>query len=266
MSDKELPVGVFDSGVGGVSVLASLLSLLPGERFIYYADSGNAPYGTKEVHEVARLSLHIADFLVSKGIKALVVACNTATSAAIGVLREKYAMPVIGMEPALKPAVRFSPEGYILVMATPMTLRENKFHQLLSKYGDRDRVIPLPCPGLVELIEAGIVEGKVIKDFLWDLFAGIELSRVGAVVLGCTHYLFIKKEIASLIGNNIPIMDGNLGTARQVKRLLADHGLLADQDRSVSSRKERIQWFSSGDDKKVVDLCRRLLETMERTD
>ena len=118
----------------------------------------------------------------------------------------------------------------------------------------------------MELIEAGIVEGKVIKDFLWDLFAGIELSRVGAVVLGCTHYLFIKKEIASLIGNNIPIMDGNLGTARQVKRLLADHGLLADQDRSVSSRKERIQWFSSGDDKKVVDLCRRLLETMERTD
>ncbi|HHX51104.1 MAG TPA: glutamate racemase [Clostridia bacterium] len=262
MIDRELPVGVFDSGVGGVSVLASLLRLLPEERFIYYADSGNAPYGTKDVSEVARLSLNAADFLVSKGIKALVVACNTATSAAIGILREIFSFPVVGMEPALKPAVSLSKEGNILVMATPVTLRERKFHQLLSRYEDTDRIISLPCPGLVELIEAGIVEGKIMEDFLQGLFASIELSRVGTVVLGCTHYLFIKKEIASVLGNSIPILDGNLGTARQVRRLLADQSLLSDQGGLDYPQEKRVQWFASGDEKKVTGLCRQLLKNL----
>lgn len=245
MNESRKPIGVFDSGVGGVSVLKELLGYLPNERFIYYADTANAPYGVKTKSQVAELSHRIAGFLIEEQkAKALVVACNTATSAAIKLLRAKFSVPIIGMEPALKPAVTRAGGEPVLVMATPMTLREEKFQSLLAKYGQGSKIISLPCPGLVELIEAGETEGRSIKTYLEKLFSSIETSHIGVVVLGCTHYIFVRKEIARFFPNDTLIIDGNEGTARQVKRVLETKGLLAPPEPEVTG--ERIEWFTSG--------------------
>lgn len=245
MGEKDKPIGVFDSGVGGVSVLQALVRHLPRERFLYYADTANAPYGTKTKAQVAELSLRIADFLVvEKGAKALVVACNTATSAAVKLLRERFPVPIIGMEPALKPAVAQANGKAVLVMATPMTLREEKFQALLARYGQGAGIISLPCPGLVELIEAGETEGERIGSFLRHMFASVETERVGVVVLGCTHYIFARKAIAGFFPEDTLVIDGNEGTAKQLKRVLQLHGL--ERPGLAPVKQEPVQWFTSG--------------------
>lgn len=250
-------IGVFDSGVGGISVLKELLRCLPNERFIYYADSANAPYGIKSLSEVKRLSLEIANFLIlDRGVKALVVACNTATSAAINILRQEFSIPVIGMEPALKPAVSLAQEGQVLVMATPMTIREDKFQRLLSRYGDRHKVISLPCPGLVELIEQGEVSGEKLRALLATLFSPLDLTKIEVVVLGCTHYVFVKSEIASFFPENVAVIDGNLGTAKQVRRVLEEQGLLSLK--WLDPGQERIEWLTSGSQRELGIMQRYL--------
>ena len=159
---QECPIGVFDSGVGGISVLRELVAQMPNENYIFFGDSKNAPYGTKTLEEVQKLTCADAEYLLSRGVKALVVACNTATSAAIRILREKYAdMPVIGIEPALKPAVHAGGHPRVLVMATPMTLREEKFHALMQRFESDAEILRLPCPGLVEYVEQGVLEGAI---------------------------------------------------------------------------------------------------------
>jgi glutamate racemase len=231
------PVGVFDSGVGGISVLRCLASLMPNEDFIFYGDSANAPYGTKTLEEVERLSMADAEYLIDKGVKAIVVACNTATSAAIVKLREKYAhMPVVGIEPALKPAVLAALSGQseepgtaliapemkprIVVMATPMTLREEKFHNLMRAYDDKADIISLPCPGLVEYVERGELSGAGIESFLSGLFA--PYTDIDCVVLGCTHYPFVRRAVEKVLGENVRIFDGGEGTARETLRRLKE--------------------------------------------
>ena len=152
LDKRDKPIGVFDSGVGGISVLKEAVKLLPKEDFIYFGDSKNAPYGTKKVEEVIELSFTAVDFLLKHGVKAVVVACNTATSAAIESLRQKYIdIPIIGIEPALKPAVELNKRGKIIIMATPMTLLENKFQSLMKTYEKEIDIETLPCVGLVEL-------------------------------------------------------------------------------------------------------------------
>lgn len=245
MDAKGRPIGVFDSGVGGVSVLQELMRYLPEERFVYYADTANAPYGTKTKEQVAELSLRIANFLIlEKGAKALVVACNTATSAAVNLLRKSFAVPIVGMEPALKPAVALSHGKTVLVMATPMTLREEKFQNLLARYGRGASIISLPCPGLVELIEAGETEGPRIRSYLQGMFASIDTRRVGVVVLGCTHYIFARQAIAAFFPEDTLIIDGNEGTARQLKRVLAMNGLQATG--VTLAQEDQVEWFTSG--------------------
>ena len=166
MDISQAPVGVFDSGVGGISVLRELVKLMPNENYIYYGDSKNAPYGPKTVEEVRRLTVEHIDFLVERGAKAIVVACNTATSAAIDLLREKYPdMPVVGIEPALKPAVLSKQNARVLVMATPMTIREEKFHHLMQEYEAQAEIYPLACPGLPEFVEAGDLDGEDLKAY-----------------------------------------------------------------------------------------------------
>jgi len=253
---RKLPIGIFDSGVGGISVLIHALTELPQERFIYFADSGNAPYGIKDPAEVRHLTLAAADFIYQKGIKALVVACNTATSAAITHLRERYDFPVIGMEPALKPAVELGREGKILVMATPMTLREKKFNNLLNRYRDRADVVPVPCPGLVELIESGNFTGQPAQDYFTELLAQYRGSQIAALVLGCTHYLFVKPDLIKIVGNEIPIVDGNLGTVRNLKQTLRKADLLLDAP--VPANAPRVEFYTSGDPAKTISLCRQL--------
>ncbi|HEX3031957.1 MAG TPA: glutamate racemase [Bacillota bacterium] len=259
MSDKKLlPIGVFDSGVGGISVLANLLQCLPGESFVYYADSLNAPYGLRPLEEVRTLSLQVVDFLLKQGIKGLVVACNTATSVVVRELRKTLDIPVIGMEPALKPAVELTPGGHIVVMATPLTLSQEKFHNLLHRFEDQANILPLPCPDLSDLIEEGHTADSEIDDYLVRLFAPFDRSKISAVVLGCTHYVFIRAAVQKLLGPGAQVLDGNRGTARHVANTLAAAGLL--QSPGAGKQLSQVEYHTSGDPTKVIPLCESLLQ------
>ncbi len=257
MEPRLQPVGVFDSGLGGLSVLRALRRELPHERFLYYGDSANVPYGTKPAGQVRLLASKVAALLVARGVKALVVACNTATGAAIADLRRQYPdMPVIGVEPALKPAALRCRR--VLVMATPLTLRQEKFQTLLVQYAARAEVAPLPCPGLMEMIERGQLDGAEISDFLTRLLAPYRERPVDAVVLGCTHYPFVRRQIAAALGYPVQIFDGSAGTARQTRRRLAQAGLLAPDDAPGGVVLE-----NSRRDAAIQVLMRRLLELPE---
>ena len=231
MQKQNQPVGVFDSGIGGVSVLKNLVHLLPNENFLYLGDSKNAPYGTKSHEEIFVHAEDCARYLISKGVKALVVACNTATSVCVEDLRDKYShsIPIVGIEPALKPAVNSAEHPVVVVMATPLTLKEKKFASLCEKFAARAEIIPLPCPGLMELIEAGHISDEKAEQYLKECFLKTGVSSFDAIVLGCTHYPFVKDIIARL-HPEAKIYDGGEGTARQLKRLLEQDNLLTESN------------------------------------
>lgn len=262
----ERPIGIFDSGVGGVSVLGEMIKVLPGERFIYFADSKNAPYGIKDDETVKKLSMNAADFLLSKGIKALVVACNTATAVAINELRSRLQIPVIGMEPAVKPATELVKEGKILVMATPVTLRQEKFNKLLHRFDEHSQVIPLPCPGLVELVEKGETEGDEVRRYLTRLYEAIPIREIAVVVLGCTHYVFVRQAISEFFSPNVQIIDGNCGTAKYLNKVLLDKGCRNINGSWLSNESEvdtaTTQFYTSGRSEHIIPLCRTLLKKL----
>ncbi len=228
MDKREAPIAVFDSGMGGVSVLRELIKIMPDENFYYFGDSKNAPYGTKSTEKVRELTIsHVEDFM-KMGAKGVVIACNTATSAAVRVLRQMYPeLPLVGIEPAVKPAVEKYPEGNILVMATPITIREEKLHHLIEKFGGNANVIPLACPGLMDFVEAGNIDSPELRGFLRDLLEPYQ-GNLDAVVLGCTHYPFVGKVIAEILGADVEIFDGGAGTAREMRRRLEVEGLLKE--------------------------------------
>ena len=248
MSDAR-PIGVFDSGVGGVSVLRDLVRLLPCERFIYYGDNKNAPYGTRSEEEIRALSLDVAKWLLSRDVKAMLVACNTATSAAIQTLRERLSIPVVGMEPALKPAYELHADGKILVLATPATLRQAKFHRLYERYGEH--AVALPCPELVEFVESGRCEGDEIDAYLARRFADVQGEKLAAAVLGCTHFSFLKKALGKALPG-VPLLDGNEGSARRLEYLLRENGTLREDGEGS------VEFFTSGDEDVFLPLMRRL--------
>ena len=220
MEKQQSPIGVFDSGMGGISVLKELYRIMPNEDYIYYGDSKHAPYGTKTLEEVRVLSFANTEHLLEQGAKALVVACNTATSAAVRLLRKKYPfLPIVGIEPALKPAAMQPGHPRVLVMATPMTIREEKFQNLLKKYDKNADVIGLPCPGLMEFVEAGDTESGELHAFLEELLSPY-LHQIDSIVLGCTHYPFVRPMIQELAGERVRIYDGGNGTAREMRRRL----------------------------------------------
>lgn len=248
MADKNSPVGVFDSGVGGIGTLAALRRELPQERFLFYGDTANAPYGTKSREEVMVCVSRIMDHLLHNDVKAVVIACNTATAVAAAELRARYTLPIIGIEPALKPAHEIRREGSILVLATPMTLKLEKFRALYERYGEG--AIPLPCPGLMELVERETAEEA--RRYLLALFAPYDLTQVDAIVLGCTHYVFLRPILAEILPPNVSVLDGNEGTARQLRRVLTANGLLADGQGSVTLE-------TSGNPAIVLPVMKRLL-------
>lgn len=260
MNVEDRPIGFFDSGVGGLSVLREAVKVLPGEDFVYFGDSKNAPYGIKDVEEVKALTFKAVDFLIEKNIKALVVACNTATSAAIIDLREKYSrvMPIIGIEPALKPAVEYKRKGKIIIMATPMTLAEEKFSKLMNNYKSEAQIEPLPCPGLVELIETGIIEGEELNKYLVEKMAPFKHEGIAAVVLGCTHYPFIKKALSGVLMKGVPIIDGSRGTVRQLKRQLNEYDIVNKRIKDGS-----IEINNSLDNDEIIKLSYKLLNLKE---
>lgn len=252
MSSKSDYIAVFDSGVGGISVLRELLRLMPNERYLYFGDSANAPYGTRPTEEVRALTLAAAEKLMARGCKALVVACNTATAAAIRELREIYPEKIIiGIEPALKVAADHFPGGEVGVMATPVTLREEKFDVLLHRFTDACTVHKIPAPGLVELIERGMAESEETEALLAPLLTPYH-NKLCAVVLGCTHYPFAAPVIQKLLGDKTALLDGGPGTARQTRRRLEAEGLLGDGEGELLIE-------NSAGSEEIIALCKKLL-------
>lgn len=255
MSTDNRPIGVLDSGLGGISVLRELVKLMPGEDFIYYGDSANAPYGIRTPEEVIDLTKKDVEFLLERGAKAIVVACNTATSVAIKELRAAYeeVLPVIGIEPALKPAVKAKEHSKVVVMATPMTLSQTKFNSMMHIYEDDANIIKMPCPGLVEYIESGVLEGPVLDAYLEKQFAPYDKAEIDAVVLGCTHYPLIREVIQKHLPG-VFVYDGGFGTAKQTKRRLEERGLLSDRESGG-----KVEIFNSRNTEEILELSRRLL-------
>jgi len=246
-------IGVFDSGVGGLSVLRHLRQELPCERFLYFGDGANAPYGTRPTGEIRDLTFAAAEKLMARGIKALVIACNTATAAAVKELRQTYPDTIIiGIEPALKLAADRYPGGTVGVMATPATLREGKFARLMERCADHCTVVKLPAAGLVELVEAGKANSPESEELLRPLLSPYA-GQLDAVVLGCTHYPFAADTIGKLLGPHTAILDGGKGTAQHTRRRLTEAGLLRSGDGEIIIE-------NSLNDRKTIDFCYSLLE------
>jgi len=251
MTAQHQPIGVFDSGVGGISTLAELAHLLPGENFVYYGDTAHAPYGTKPREEVLSHVRTVMETLLHRQVKAVVIACNTATAVAAADLRARYDLPIIGMEPALKPASEHRRQGRVLVLATPVTLTQEKFARLYDRYGEG--AVLLPCPGLMDLVEQEDFAGA--ESYLQRLLEGYLSEPLDAVVLGCTHYVFLKPILRRMLPDTVEIFDGNLGVAQQLRRVLAEKDLLL-----ANAGQGSIELSTSGDEKTVLPQMERLLE------
>ncbi len=223
------PIGVFDSGVGGLSVLREIRRELPGEDLLYVADSGHAPYGDKDARAITERAFAVTDFLLGQGAKAIVVACNTATGAAATALRAHFAVPIIAMEPALKPALAQTRSGVVGVLATRQTLASHRFVQLLGRFGAGAEVLVQPCPGLVEHVEAGDLDGPATRALVTEYVAPLIAAGADTLVLGCTHYPHLRPLIQALAGPDVTVTDSGAAVARQVRRRLEDAGLLAER-------------------------------------
>jgi glutamate racemase len=232
-------IGLFDSGVGGVTVLHDALKIVKNADFLYYADTQNVPYGTKTKEEVKGFVLDAADFLVSRGAGVLVVACNTATSVAIEDLRQKYDIPVIGMEPAVKPAVENHKDKRILVTATALALKEDKLKKLITRLDCEDIVDLLPLPGLVRFAENLTFDDPAVIAYLKDELSHFDLNQYQTVVLGCTHFIYFRPVFRSLLGPSIDIIDGNRGTVNKLAATLAELN-------APAAAGGRITWYESG--------------------
>ncbi len=255
MKNTSLPIGIFDSGIGGISVLREIVKLMPEENYIYYGDSLHAPYGTKTREEIQSLSLDCTTFLLEKGAKAIVIACNTATSAAAAMLRKKYRdIPIIGIEPALKPAVLWKAHDSIAVLATPMTLKQDKFLELFHTYEDKSKIYNIPCPKLVEFVERGELDSPALEEYLKVQLSPYLEKGIDAIVLGCTHYPFVENVISRVAGPDVKIFSGSLGTAMELKRRL-----IAADLKSENTKKGYVEIYNSSGLDGQIKLCERLL-------
>lgn len=235
------PIGVFDSGVGGLSVLREIRARLPRESLLYLADSGHVPYGEKSAEYIRQRCQGIAAFFLQRHAKALVVACNTATAAAVADLRERYpTLPVIGMEPAVKPAVAASRSRVIGVLATTGTLQSARFAALLDRFASDVRVITQPCPGLVELIEAGRLDAPETRALLDRLVRPLLAEGCDTLILGCTHYPFIAPLLRQLLPPGNSLIDTGSAVARRLENVLLERGMCSDG-------KGDVRFWSSGD-------------------
>ena len=254
-----MQIGFFDSGVGGLTVLARALKEIPGADYLYYADTRYVPYGTKTKEEVRARTLEAAEFLFQNGAEILVVACNTATSAAIEALRAKYAAPIIGMEPAVKPAVACHQDKRILVTATELSLREEKFRNLVARLDCEEFIDLLPLSGLVPLAEALQFDEASVEPYLREQLAPYELRRNQAIVLGCTHFIFNRRHIRSIAGPDIDLIDGNLGTVRRLAAAIHEAGLQPGGSGDI-------QFFESGERVTAPEMLERFYRLLKAAD
>ena len=247
-------IGIFDSGVGGVSVLWDIRQLMPHEHLFFFGDNANAPYGTKRPEEVKARCMDIVHKMLQLPVKAVVIACNTASSVAAKSIREEVSIPVIAMEPALKPAHEIRQGGKILVLATPVTLALPKFQNLYALYGEGAEAIP--CPGLMDLVEQEDMDAA--EQYLKSIFSAYDHEQLDAVVLGCTHYVFLRQIASSILPEHTAVIDGNLGTARQLRRVLAERNLLRTEGEGS------ISFHTSGDEQIIVPRMKCLMERMRQ--
>jgi len=231
-----MKIGIMDSGIGGLTVLKECLCRLPAHEYLYYADSNNAPYGIKSKGEVYRLTEASVDYLIKKEADIIVIACNTATSAAVTQLREKYDIPIIGMEPAIKPALRLADNKRVLVVATELTLRQPKFRNLMDALDVAHQVDFLPLTELVAFAEAGNFRRNTIIPFLKEKLAGFNLELYGSVVLGCTHFPLFREYFEEIFPVGTVIVDGAVGTANRIKEFI-----------TFDSKKPSTKFFVSGE-------------------
>lgn len=262
----ELSIGFFDSGIGGITVLYEAMKVLPGESFIYYADTVNAPYGIKNRDEVREYVFKAVDFIISLGARAVVIACNTATSVAVEDLRWRYDVPIIGMEPAVKPAVEKAGNLHkrVLVTATPLTLKEEKLKNLIDRVDNEHIVDLLPLPELVAFAENFEFRENIVLPYLIEQLSSLDLNSYGTIVLGCTHFLFYRNFFRKILPENVDIIDGNIGTVNHLKKVLG-------QGKEITDGKSEISWYCSGeridDQRKLAEfeLLMFILESKEKS-
>ncbi|CRK85179.1 glutamate racemase [Neobacillus massiliamazoniensis] len=256
-----MKIGFFDSGIGGITVLHQALRFLPNEDYIFYADTLHVPYGEKPKEEVRQYIFNAVDFIANQGVKALVIACNTATSIAVEDLRKKYDFPILGIEPAVKPAVQ-NCEGKrkkVLVLATNLTLKEEKFHNLVKSIDHHDIVESLPLPGLVQFAENFEFSEERVVPYLRDQLSSFDLKQYGTVVLGCTHFPYFKNSLKKLFAEDVDIISGSIGTAKNLKRILETRNQINDGTGEIT-------FFKSGykvEDKDTLTNYKNLLAMLD---
>lgn len=256
MTTSSGTIGVFDSGVGGLSVLHHIRQTLPDAHLIYVADSAHVPYGDKPAHYIEQRSHALTRFLISQGVSAIVIACNTATAAAAAGLRNQFSLPIIGMEPAVKPAVAATRSGVVGVLATTGTLESARFAALLERYGEEVVIVTQGCPGLVEQVEQGDLNGTQTRELIQRYTAPLLARGADTLILGCTHYPFLAPLIREVVGSNITLIDTGEAVARQLQRRIQAE-LPAHAHPSTkplvlsgvedSGRTDFAQFFTSGD-------------------
>ena len=232
MAGSNQPIGVLDSGVGGLSVVREIQRLLPAEDLLYIGDSSWCPYGEKSVEEIQGRVFTIADELIGRGCKMLVIACNSATIAAVEALRVAYPLPIVGMEPGVRPAVNRTRSGVVGVFATEASIRGEKFHRLLDHHSGKVRVITRPCPEFVDLVEAGDLSGEYAEAVVSAHVDPMLEEGADVLVLGCTHYPFLRPLIESAAGDAVDLIDTGAAVVRQVQRRLDEEGVLANSSTS----------------------------------
>ena len=248
--DLKNTIGVFDSGVGGLSVLRALRQQLPAQPVIYFGDQAHVPYGPRPLEVVRAYSTEVTRFLLDRGAKLIVVACNTASAAALHPLRSEFPdIPFVGMEPAVKPAAEQTHSGVVGVLATYATFQGALYASVVERFAHGVTLLQSPCPGLVAQIEKGNLNGVETRQILSEILDPMLAQGIDTVVLGCTHYPFVIPLIEEIVGPDVRVIDPAPAIARQTRRLLVDHGLLADE-----SGKGAVEFYTSGEPNEMQSL------------
>jgi len=263
-SSRQRAVAVFDSGVGGLSVMREIARQLPHEDILYFADSANCPYGPRPLEEVRKLSEAVTAFLIQQGAKIVVVACNTASAASLHHLRAIFPVPVVGMEPAIKPAVAMTRSNKVGVIATPVTFQGELFARLVERFAADVEVYTQVCPGLVERVEAGLIEDAETETLVASYLKPMLEAGIDSLVLGCTHYPFLRKTIERVVGPGVAVIDPSPAVARQTGRVLEREGLAnlpppQSWGGKRGGRAGKHLFYTSGDAKAFAEMVERLI-------
>jgi glutamate racemase len=249
------PIGIFDSGVGGVSVLRAIREQMPGESIIYFGDQGHIPYGPRRMEQIRNFSEAITNFLLEKNAKIIVVACNTASAAALKYLREKFSdVEFVGMEPAVKPAAEHTQTGKVGVLATPATFQGALYASVVERFANGVELFQNTCPGLVQQIEQGDLDGEETRRILEGALLPMLEKNIDTVVLGCTHYPFVIPLIQQIVGDNVRVIDPAPAVAKQTGRLLETKGMSASPE-----SKRQVKFYTSGNPAELKSLLPKLL-------